>query len=239
MSYLGTTKIGKMFLGSVEIVKAYLGTALVFQKGGNLPYTPVAYIETDGDAYIDSGIKGNDPRSCELKYRPASIQGQCVLGVGNGSENTSLYYLAYVSSSGYCGFGHRYFYTSADLTVTAGTVYEAKTKMKNGSQQTSIKREGDSGFTSLSKTQSATITTGVNLFLFAAHNPNTNLPYQACPNGSRLYYCKIYSDNSYTTLVFDGVPCYYNGEYGLWDRVSDSFFGNANSTGAFTGPSIS
>lgn len=40
MSYIGTTKIGKMFLGDVEIAKAFLGTDLVFQKGGVVPPTP-------------------------------------------------------------------------------------------------------------------------------------------------------------------------------------------------------
>ena len=33
MSYIGTTKIGGMYLGSTGIAKAYLGTDLVFQKG--------------------------------------------------------------------------------------------------------------------------------------------------------------------------------------------------------------
>ena len=241
MSYLGTTKIGKMFLGSVEIAKAYLGTALVFQKGGNLPYTPVEYIETDGTAYIDTGIKGNDPRSCELKYMPGSVGTslQCILGCETTSEDTNLYVLAYISSSSRIGFGHRYFYTDASLSITAGVFFEARTKMKNSSQQISIKRDGDSNFTSLSKTQSSTLTTGANMFIFAGHNPSTDAAVHKCPSGSRLYYCKIYSDNSFTTLVFDGIPCYYNGEFGLWDRVSDSFKGNANSTGAFTGPSIS
>lgn len=241
MSYLGTTKIGKMFLGSVEIAKAYLGTALVFQKGGNIPYTPVAYIETDGDAYIDSGIKGNDPRSCELKFMAGSVgtTSQCVLGCETTGENTSLYVLVYISSTGNAGFGHRYFYTDASLAITGGVFFEAKTKMKNGSQQISIKRDGDSSFTSLSKTQSATITTGANMFIFAGHNPSTDAAVHKCHNGSRLYYCKIYSDNSYTTLVFDGIPCYYNGAYGLWDRVSNSFFGAVPGSGTFTGPSIS
>ena len=76
------------------------------------------------------------------------------------------------------------------------------------------------------------------MYLFAGNNANTSV-VDKCSQASRLYYCKIYSDDSYTTLVFDGVPCYYNGEYGLWDRVSDSFKGNINSSGAFTGPSIS
>ena len=71
MSYLGTTKIGKMYLGSTEIAKAYLGTDLVFQKGGTPPlYTEVDYIETDGVAYIDTGIAGTTPKSVEINVTP-------------------------------------------------------------------------------------------------------------------------------------------------------------------------
>ena len=35
MSYFGTNNIGKLFLGSTEIAKAYLGTQLVYQSGEN------------------------------------------------------------------------------------------------------------------------------------------------------------------------------------------------------------
>lgn len=55
MSYLGTTKIGKMYLGSTEIAKAYLGNDLVYQKGGGSSAVP--YVRnTVGTAYIDTGI---------------------------------------------------------------------------------------------------------------------------------------------------------------------------------------
>ena len=58
MSYIGTTKIGKMFLGSTEIAKAYLGDTLVFRKGGAA--TGIPYIRNtvgSGNAsYIDTGI---------------------------------------------------------------------------------------------------------------------------------------------------------------------------------------
>lgn len=60
MSYLGTTKIGKMYLGNTGIAKAYLGNTLVFQNGGGpTPPTPanIAYIRGGADGqYIDTGI---------------------------------------------------------------------------------------------------------------------------------------------------------------------------------------
>lgn len=61
MSYFGSTKIGRMFLGGTEIAKAYLGSDLVFQKSAPGPqpqeYTvvlnPYSYIPkaTDGSWY--------------------------------------------------------------------------------------------------------------------------------------------------------------------------------------------
>ena len=45
MSYIGTTKIGKMYLGNTEIAKAYLGNDLVFQKGGSPTPPPSTYIQ--------------------------------------------------------------------------------------------------------------------------------------------------------------------------------------------------
>ena len=203
-----------------------------------LPYTPVEYIETDGVSYIDTGINGNDPRSCELKYMVKTLSNQCVLGVGDG-ESTSLYNIVYVNANGQPGFGHRYYYTNANVTVSVESPFEVKSAMKNGSQSIGVKRATDASFQTISKTQSNTITTNKSMYLFASRNLNDDGANRLCTSGSRLYYCKIYSTNNYTTLVFDGVPCYYNGEYGLWDRVSNSFKGNANSNGAFTGPSIS
>ena len=49
MSYFGSTKIGRMFLGGTEIAKAYLGSDLVFQKGGQpqpVEHTAVFYLSS-------------------------------------------------------------------------------------------------------------------------------------------------------------------------------------------------
>ena len=225
-------------------VAMYLGDTLVLEQGGTpLPYTPVEYIEADGSAYINTGIKGNDPRSCHLKFSLGSVgtSSRCIIGTGSATENTSLYVLGYVNTSGYFGFGHNYFYAnsaSSDYLITAGSPFEAKVAMKNGAQSAQLKQAGASSFVTYSKTQSATLTTNKSMYLFAANNGDSTT-FGLCPSGSKLYFCKIYSDNSYTTLVFDGIPCVYNGEYGLWDKVSNTFFGNAAASGAFTGPSIS
>ena len=241
-SYEAITNKDVMTFYIIPSVALYLGSTLVLEQGGTpLPYTPIEYIETDGDAYIDTGINGNDPRSCSLKFSIGSSGMQCILGTGSGTENTSLYALAYINSTNYFGFGHNYYYaniSSSGYLITAGSPFEAKVAMKNGSQVAQLKREGDSSFESYSKTQSATLTTNKHMYLFALNNNNTGV-HGKCSSGSRLYYCKIYSDNSYSTLVFDGIPCVYNGEYGLWDKKTNTFFGAVPGSGTFTGPLIS
>lgn len=66
MSYIGTTKIGKMFLGEVEIGKAYLGNDLVFQKGGTPTPTPNYLVF--GNPSIQNGILHPDINSRSFIY---------------------------------------------------------------------------------------------------------------------------------------------------------------------------
>lgn len=63
MSYIGTTKIGGMYLGSTGIAKAYLGTDLVFQKGcqpqpveHTLTVNLSSYDSTDKSYYNITGV---------------------------------------------------------------------------------------------------------------------------------------------------------------------------------------
>lgn len=54
MSYIGSTKIGKLYLGAQEINKAYLGNTLVFQKGGGP--TPPGPDPGDLSNYVQDGL---------------------------------------------------------------------------------------------------------------------------------------------------------------------------------------
>lgn len=209
-----------------------------------LPYTPVDYIETDGVAFINTGILGNDPRSAEIKFLPASKAYQVILGTTNAVDgNAKTYLLFYMTSAGLLGFAHYYNYGSGapniENSINNATPFVAKVAFKKSSQVLQVKQEGESSFTSFSKTQSATVTTGNPMYLFANYKESIHGAESNCKTGSRIYYCKIYSDNTYTNLVRDLVPCLYQGEYGMWDNVTNSFFGNAASSGAFSGPSNS
>lgn len=41
---------------------------------------------------------------------------------------------------------------------------------------------------------------------------------------------KFYDDDHFGNLIADFIPCYYNGEFGFWDAVSEAFFGGNDST---------
>lgn len=239
----GNITIGGMSLGSIKIGGAKLGNTLVYQAGSGpapLPYTEVEYIETDGTAYIDTGIKGNAPRSTEFKITPvAPASGNAyVYGCRKDSGNTRFALLV-ITSAKKPGFAYSSgaYISTIDISssVTNGTPMDVRVVLQNGSCKLSVKQQGESSFTDYTQSVSATITTGVNIFLFAYNNMGS---VGAPVAGTRFWPVKIYSDATFTTLVWDAVPCYYNGEYGMWDKVSDSFFGNAAGSGAFTGPQI-
>lgn len=244
MIKLGSNSIGKIYLGSNSIGKAYLGSSLVFQKGGGtLPYTPVAYIQTDGVAYIDTNIKGNTPKSSELKLAPVMASTFAThLGSRLGDNrhllvcqwgNSGYAYDNYITYSYYNGTNQG---ISMATSITNYTPLIVRTKLNSNEQYFGIKQQGESQFTEVTASFAHSVSTNLNMYLFARNQDGS--ASQNSPSGTRVYYCKIYSDVSFSTLVFDGVPCVYNNAYGLWDKVSNSFFGNAAGSGAFSGPQI-
>ena len=214
-------------------------------KGGidSFNYTQVDYIQTDGTAFIDTGITGNDPRSVEMKFTPAGTSNalQVLLGTTTGSEDTSLYCPAYITTGGAVGIGHRYYFISGapsiSDSITNGTPVVMKAAYAQGTQALEVKQQGESSFTTFSKTNNDNLQTWNPMYLFAAYNPSSDGAVRNCLSGTRIHYCKIYSGTGYSDLIFDGIPVLYNNEYGLWDKVTNTFFGNIAGSGAFTGPS--
>lgn len=245
MLKLGSNSIGRIFLGSNSIGKAYLGSDLVFQKGSqqSYPYTPLEYIETDGTAYINTGIIGTGARSARIKALAVSGGGQVLLGVNpNEDNNSTMFIMCAFSSASKCYFGYYSFYSSdapsVSNSITNETPFEVHVSLAKDAQSLGLKQNGESAFTLYSKSQSSQVSNTAPMYLFTGCNPSGLVPVSRCKSGTRVYYCKIYSDESYETLVFDGLPCYFDGEYGLWDRVTNTFFGNVAGSGAFTGPAI-
>lgn len=219
---------------------------MMMEIGGSptppLPYTVVDYIQTDGVAYIDTGIKGNAPMSFRFKVTPvAPASGNSYyFGCRKDTGNTRFMPLI-VTSGKKAGFGYGSGVYTSTIDITASinnkTAMDVQCILKANPQSFGVKQAGASSYTTMSGTVSGTQTTNRNMLVFGYDYTGTSVGH--CPSGVKWWECKIYSSNNYTNLVFDGVPCIYNGEYGMWDLVSDSFFGNASNSGSFTGPSIS
>lgn len=156
MSYIGTTKIGKMFLGTTEIAKAYLGTDLVFQNGGSptpppgpvIPYTQVEYIQSSANKYINTNIEVNLIR----RYITHSQFNVATSAKAEGSTQTNLYLFIGQNAQKkfYCARGSSVVTTSItndgnfhdfDIDIIAGTfkVDNTSTSISTGAVNSAIK----------------------------------------------------------------------------------------------------
>lgn len=241
MIKLGTNSIGKIYLGNNQIGKAYLGNNLVYQSNPQpvIPDGPVEWIETDGVAYINTGIIANFPVACDFE---ALFVGDGTMVGARKANNGDRAQLA-ITYNGRVDFGYASsYYNGVDIStsITNGTPVFVRClqKYRSSGSYVSAKQQGESDYTSKSVTAFISVTGAeLPLFIFAQNSGGTAAGMQ--PSGTRLYYCKLYLDTSFSTPVFDGIPYRYNGKCGLWDNVSNTFFGNANSSGKFIGgPSI-
>lgn len=214
--------------------------ASIPQEGGGgspLPYTPLEYIETDGTAYINSGVVAKATMSFDLKVKMNSSISNSEIFVGVGSTDgasgtlNGLWHSS--ANQGKIGYGYNYLYSGILTPSSFANPFEVSTRLLKGSCVMGIKEQGSSSYTSVSNSRSSTVSSSQSLYIFAT-NVSGSPSYRASA-GSRIYYIRIISGGSLPNLAFDGVPALYNGEYGLWDRVSNTFFGNAAGSGAFTG----
>jgi len=216
----------------------YAGLIGQISGGGSvLPYTPLEYIQTDGTAYINSKVIAKEPIAFDMKVKMNSSisAGEILVGVGNvdGNANTLNGLYRSVNNQGKIGYGYYYLYSSL-LTISsfANPIY-VSTFLRNGSCVMGFKAEGGTSYTSVTNNRSRTVTTSLPMYIFAS-NVNGSPDWKAS-SGTRLYYMRIFCGSTFPMVAFDGIPVLYNGEYGLWDMVTNKFFGNAASGGAFTG----
>lgn len=218
MSYIGTTKIGKMFLGNTEIAKAYLGTDLVFRKGGGgiLPvgYDQLTYAEVPlySSAYINTGIVATNNTGFEvdaMTYDPiGNTTFGCLFGGRAGSNQSDFQlstYIAYNSSfNGTLRLGEAA--QNYNAQINKGARFQASltgtTFTVNGTSYTVNKN----------------ISSGKAIYLFALNNNGTAAQF----GHLRVYRFKLTSGSS---LVLDYIPCQRvsDGVVGFYDLVADSF----------------
>ena len=193
-------------------------------------YTPITYLESDGNQFIDTGVSGGTNASYEIgfthtpNYVPDTYD--CVLS----GDNTGAPCLIYYEWDGY------HFTTDrTTFQVDLGGLYNEALWMqwyRYNSDGTSERKTSERDWYTIEpKLGDTSMVSGrgwgdKNWHIFGnAYNGG------ACP--LRLYYLKMYTDG---VLVRDFIPVQRSsdGVYGMYDNVSGEFFGNSGS-GAFIG----
>ena len=216
MSYLGTTKIGKMYLGNTEIAKAYLGNTLVFQNGGSptppIP-TNIAYIRGGADgSYIDTGITADETVRIIVwarNFNPGSV---ALFGSRVGGTDRTLILVAPPDANAgriRYDFGSSQFFSQEAFPLLSHYhKYEV-----NGTQFLVDD-------TVVVSATAATFSNNLNIHLFGC---NTNGTHTDMGFPADICACQIYKGG---VLVRDFTPA-NSPSVGLYDAVSDTVFTNS------------
>lgn len=207
-----------------------MGKVLYMRKGDNhtvpgsrLPsgYTELAYIQSSGTQYINTGFKpsGENMRIVLDFMYTAAHDRHSLYGVQTSSTAFSI--TAYSDPKFYVG-------TSLELlpqTTSLNVRYLLDAHANNGTLTVSL-----DGTTSNSA-YSGSLDKTLELSLFGNNiNGSTTQLVSA-----RVYACQIYDNGA---LVRDFVPCINaSGNIGLYDLVGKQFYGNAG-TGTFIGSEV-
>lgn len=175
---------------------------------GYTPYEWIKCVAWNDGSYIDTGIADQATGivvKMKVKNTVASPSGNQFIGTSAGWIHTlDIYGAAIRWVTEYDKFYR------CDVTLPVGQVLE----MEAGDDYLTV--NGVSGYVQADGGN----TVGGNLLLLRGRAYNTEIP---------IYYCQIYKDG---ILVRDFVPCSNPlGESGMFDFVSNTFFGNAG-TGA-------
>jgi len=214
-AYIGVNNVAK------KIKKGYVGVDGVARKikkayigiGGGTVCREVEYIESNGTQYIDTKFIPNQDTRVVVEFETESANSDYrsvfAARTSSGNANSLGFYLS--NNNVFTGF-----YGAATMFTYSGISYSGKHTVdwnKNvitldGTTQTLTAQTYDST---------------CSLFLCAVNNAGTVFDKHFLQG--KIYSCQIY-DNG--TLVRDFVPCVTNNnDVGLFDKVSEKFYGNA------------
>ena len=185
-------------------------------------YTQVEYIEASGTQYINTGIKTKQTLVIESEYATDTAS-KLFFGARSSSSANGIVFGYFGTTSSYVGFGG----SSANYSTTINPMDNSKHKVLLSNNY--YKLDGVNQTIS-----NRTTLTSFNDIYLGTWNTNGSAD-------SRMYIGKIYRFTIYdgNDLVLDLIPCINNstGKAGMYDIVSDTFFGN-NGTGDFTSGNV-
>lgn len=193
-------------------------------KGGSSPYQRIAYLESSGTQYIDTGEFFNGlTTKIYLKYS-AILNKYFVIGAGS-TDNKNSFIFANGGSTGrywnFYFFRYKNNYTQSSIGSQTDEVREAELTSDFVVDGTTVKAWTASDFT-----------TPVSVFLFSTQKADGTVG--TCGT-FRIYACKIYQND---VLVKDFVPVRIGQVGYLYDKISGELFGNDGSGNFTLGPDI-
>ena len=172
-------------------------------------YQQVAYLESTGTQYIDTGVIANNVSKAEFQFsmteNNATIQG--IMG-GGWSSNNKTYQLIRNGTNINLRYGETILSILYDNAVHRIELSKYKLKIDE-----------------IEKSNTSEVNDNRSVYLFARRSDNFGngvQQYSYC----RIYYCKIY--NGSEVLQRDFIPCYRKADNkpGLYDTVNDVFYTN-------------
>ena len=162
-------------------------------------YTQLEYIESDGDSYIDTGYSSSNPIYFEGEFSITDSSTGNFFGHNYSDERFTISPTSY-------------FYDISSYSLSRPT---ANIKF-------TIKKEGTILTYNGSNYEVGNIRSLKNLYLFATNQNDVAINKST---EIKLYNFKLYDSNN--NLVRDFIPCKNSsGEVGVYDLVTEEFFGN-------------
>lgn len=182
-------------------------------------YTQLAYIQSSGTQYIDTGFKPNqDTRVLIKAIFPFTSASSSLFGAREAQTTKNFSVTAFSNH-------YRNYYKSTETDLETSVAFSGPFILNKNKNVADF-----GGLKTVTDTYSA-FSCPVNMYLFALNNNGTARFFTS----SKIYYCKIYNNG---TLIRDFIPCINaSGAIGLYDLVGKKFYGNAG-TGVFTGSEV-
>lgn len=207
-----------------------MGHVLFLRKGSvhtrpiALPpgYTRLLYIQSTGTQYADTGFKptGKTRVVCEFCAYDQSTTKQGVFGARNGTSGRFTLFTGNSTASVQADYSTVETLSKWDIAI-AGMDLTSRTKID---MSHSLIING----VTVKTVSIAEFNSNHNMYIFANNNAGTTQLLAKM----KLWYFQLYNDD---TLIRDYIPCINaSDEVGLYDLVTQAFFGNAG-TGVFTG----
>ena len=204
-------QVKAMTIPEGTVAQIWIDGALMWKRDLPVGYTEIAYIQTTGEQYINTGVVPSpDSRViCDFQATDKDSENHIF---GSRSSSTSRCFAFSIRGTGTWRFGYGSGYTGSKVADTNRHIVDVNKNV--------CSLDGDVLYT-----KDYEEFTGAYTIHISAVKASGMYEGRA-----KIYSCKIYDDG---TLVRDYVPCINSkGEAGLWDKVENKFYGNVG-TGEF------